>query len=334
MRNLFFTKSLNFEVNVIGYPSEGECILFFIKNDDKVCYAGLVDCYLNNNADAIRKIMNRENVDKLDFVCWTHPHDDHTKGLDGIIDEFCNGSTIFWATDIIPEDYSLYSEESRNVYMKLKELHLSKKSTKLKIKYAKNATVMERLIISGLQNYVFEIRSFAPNSTVLAERKINNQEEAGNIYSIGLVINIGHFYIMLAGDVENPTFRTVEDGDIEFPLDYIKIPHHGSPSASFLVDRMMGLNMRSPSVATTTLYRKGRIPKPEILEKYRIWGTETIFATGNIEDKKMDKNAYGIITTTFDVLEQKEYPIETCIEGNSVVIGEKKMSSILENVPQ
>lgn len=320
MRNLFYRNSLEFEVNVIGYLSEGESILFFIKNDDKVSYAGLVDCYLNNNADAIREIMKREDVDKLDFVCWTHPHDDHTKGLDGIIDEFCNASTIFWATDIIPEDYSLYSEESRTVYTKLKELHLSKQSTKMKIKYAKNATIMERLIVSGLQNYMFEIRSFAPNSTTLAERQIRNQEEAGNIYSIGLVINIGHFYIMLAGDVENQTFMTVEDGDIEFPLDYIKIPHHGSPSASLLVDRMRNLNMRSPSVATTTLYRKGRIPKQEILEKYRIWGTETICATGNVDDKKKDKNAYGVITTTFDVLEKKEYPIETRIEGNSVVI--------------
>lgn len=261
MRTLLFSNSLEFEVNVIGYPNEGECILFFIKADRKVIYAGLVDCYLSKDADAIREIMGREKVDKLDFVCWTHPHDDHTKGLEAILDEYCKNSTKFWTTDIIPEDYSLYSEESKNVYIKLKEVHLSKKSTKMKIKYAKDATIMERLIISGLQQYNFEIRSFAPNSTTLAERQVNNREETGNVYSIGLIINIGHYNIMLAGDVENQTFKSVEDGDVEFDLDYIKIPHHGSPSASFLVDRMMSLEVCSPSVAATTLYRKGHIPK-------------------------------------------------------------------------
>lgn len=320
MRNLFFGKTLEFEVNVIGYPSEGECVLFFIKTDHKAIYTGLVDCYLDKNADAVREILKRENIAQLDFLCWTHPHDDHTKGLDGIIEQFCDSSTKFWTTDILPEDYSLYSEESKNVYTKLKEVHLSKKTEKMRVRYAKNATIMDRLFICGLKKYYFEIRSFAPDSTALAERRINNRDEAGNLYSIGLIINIGHFYIMLAGDVENPTFRNVEDADIEFPLDYIKIPHHGSPSSSFLVDRMMGLGIQSPEIATTTLYRKGKIPKQKTLEKYRVWGTKIICATGNIDDKNMDKNAYGIIKTTFDILEQNEFSIETRIEGNAVVI--------------
>lgn len=320
MRTLFFSNSLEFEVNVIGYPSEGECILFFVKADSKAIYAGLVDCYLSKNGDAIRKILRDEKVDKLDFVCWTHPHDDHTKGLEGIITEYCNASTKFWTTDIIPEDYSLYSDEAKNMYIRLKELHLSKDLTKMKIKYAKNSTNMEHLIISGLQKYNFEIRSFAPDSTILAEWKVNNRDEVGNTYSIGLIINIGHYNIMLAGDVENQTFKSIEDEDIEFALDYIKVPHHGSPSAAFLVDRMMGMNISAPNVAATTLYRKGQIPKREVLAKYRIWGTEIICATGNIDDKEKDNNPYGIIRTTFDVLEQKEYPIETRIEGNAVWI--------------
>ena len=80
------------------------------------------------------------------------------------------------------------------------------------------------------------------------------------------------------------------------------------------------MNISAPNVATTTLYRKGQLPKRKVLAKYRMWGTDIICATGNIDDREKDINTYGIIKTTFDVLEQKEYLIETQIEGNAVWI--------------
>lgn len=320
MRKLLFDNSLEFEVNVIGYKGIGECILFFIKTNHKVAYAGLVDCYKTKNCDIVKLLMDSENVERLDFVCWTHPHDDHTKGLEEMIEKFCDSATIFWATDILPENYSLYSEESKIVYKKLKEIHLSDDPEKININYAKNATTMERLICRGLNNYVFEIKSFSPDSTMLAERQVRDQDEEGNLYSIGLLINIGRYYIMLAGDVENPVIETIKDFNIEYPVDYIKIPHHGSPSASFLVDRLRGLDIFAPNIATTTLYRIHGIPKRAVLDKYRAWGTEAIYSTGDVDNKENDTLPYGIIKTTFDILEQKEYPIETELIGNAVPV--------------
>ena len=63
---------------------------------------------------------------------------------------------------------------------------------------------------------------------------LESRDQQGNAYSIGLFLFFGQYSIMLAGDVENQTIRRIADGDIEYPVDYIKIPHHGSKSASFL----------------------------------------------------------------------------------------------------
>ena len=316
MRNLFYDNSLELEIYTIGYKNEGECILFFIKTDSKVAYTGLVDCYINDSIDIVSKLLNMNKIYTLDFVCWTHPHDDHTKGLQKIITELCNQNTKFWSTDIIPEDLSLYSKDSGRMFDALKEIHLSNNKNKMVVKYAKDSTIMERLFCSGLQQYLFEIKSFAPNSTLLAERTVENKDEKGNLYSIGLIINFGRYYVMLAGDVENKTFKALEDYEIEYPVDYIKIPHHGSPSASYLIDKMDNLGIHSPNIAVSTAYKKGKIPKKSILDKYKIWGTSHVICSENFIDNQ-NQHELGIIKTTFDILENKDFPIETELFGNA-----------------
>ena len=320
MRKLFFESSLEFEINVIGYKNQGECILFFIKTDNNIVYSGMIDCYKEKHLDIIREQINNRHINSLDFVCWTHPHDDHTKGLEGIIREFCGSTTALWVTDIMPNDYALYSDESTRVYKKIKQIHLEDNPEKIKVKYAKNTTIMEKLICSGINEYVFKITSFAPDSTILAERHINDEDEQGNIYSIGLVINFGRYYILLAGDVENLTFREISDFELDHPIDYIKIPHHGSSTASELVKKLSNMDILAPSVATTTVYSRGKIPSKEVLDTYRTWGTETVICTSNIEKEKDNPDLFGMIKTTFDILEQREYQIETTLIGNSVVI--------------
>ena len=141
---------------------------------------------------------------------------------------------------------------------------------------------------------------------VLGNRELNYQE----------VKIIGRYSIMLAGDVENPTIRRISDGDVEYPVDYIKIPHHGSKSASFLTDKMRSLDLLAPSVAATTLYRIHKLPQEQILDKYFDWGCNEIYTTGNVQKEK-DRIGYGIVKTTFDILEKNEY-IETELIGDAV----------------
>lgn len=128
---------------------------------------------------------------------------------------------------------------------------------------------MERCIcscVAGTGRYNFEIFSFAPSSEILTANMVKEQEEKGNLYSIGLFINIGAYCIMLAGDVENRTFRVIPDHDLEFPIDYIKIPHHGSSSAEILPDRLAGLGIKAPNVAVSTVFRMHHLPERAVLK--------------------------------------------------------------------
>lgn len=319
MRNLLFEDSLKLELNVIGYHNQGESIVFFIKTDEVVAYTGLVDCYKTEELNVLKMLLQKEKVEKIDFVCWTHPHDDHTIGLDEIWKEYCTEETCFCCTDIIiPEDKELYSTEAMTIFENIKKVHISTKRKKLRITHLKDSTLAERLQCVGNTNtYAFKIQSFAPNSAILGERLVGDKEEKGNAYSIGLFLFIGEYSIMLAGDVENQTIRRIADWNLEYPVDYIKIPHHGSKSASFLVDKLSGLDVLAPSIATTTLFRIHRLPRKEILNKYSEWGCDEIYTTGNIE-KEEPGDGFGIIRTTFDILEKNEF-IETELIGDAAV---------------
>ena len=137
------------------------------------------------------------------------------------------------------------------------------------IREASDAKILEKFQCYGnsvVNPYIFEIRSFAPDSNLLASLKIKDRFDMGNIYSIGLIINVGHFYIILAGDVENRTIKCIPDFslDIANQIDYIKIPHHSSLTASGFVDRLNDLDITAPAVATTTVYRIHKLPNKEI----------------------------------------------------------------------
>lgn len=97
-----------FEINVIGYRTRGESIVFFLKTDDEVAYAGLVDCYELESVNMAANLLSETGADYLDFVCWTHPHEDHSVGLAEIIRKYCSEKTAFWMAPIISEDLEKY----------------------------------------------------------------------------------------------------------------------------------------------------------------------------------------------------------------------------------
>jgi beta-lactamase superfamily II metal-dependent hydrolase len=145
------------------------------------------------------------------------------------------------------------------------------------------------------------------------------------VYSIGLIINVGHYYIVLAGDVENRTLKCIPDFnfDIQDRIDYVKIPHHASSTASYLIDKFNGLGIAAPTIATTTVYRIHKLPNKEVLKRYVMWDNDTkVYSTGDIECIEHDIEKNGIVQTTFDILEQRKKPIETTLFGNAICVSD------------
>ena len=98
-----------------------------MKADGNIIYSGLVDCYVNEKENVVSDLLVTEHVSRLDFVCWTHPHDDHTVGLDKIVNDFCDEKTLFWMSPFISKDVKMCSAEARQLYDSLFEILESKK---------------------------------------------------------------------------------------------------------------------------------------------------------------------------------------------------------------
>lgn len=327
--NKFFDESLEFEINLIGYKSKGECILFFIKADGRVVYSGLVDCYEMSCKNVMIDLLGQAGIDCLDFICWTHPHDDHTAGLDKIIDEFCNERTKIWIPPVLTTDIDDFSRNIRSTYGKLFSILESKKRDNTIVRDASDVKLLERIRYkSNTDNlfYEFSISSFAPESNLLLKKQINEMFDVGNLYSIGLIINIGHFYVVLAGDIENYAMKTLPDmnfSDLKNGFEYLKIPHHSSKSSDAIIDRFNSMEIGAPIVATTTVFRANKLPDLDVLNRYCGWSKDIeVYSTGDISNDLDEKCICGIIKTSIDVLGNREFPIETSLRGNAISVSD------------
>ena len=101
--------NLYLEVYLLGYPGQGESILFLIKtieDKDVILYSGVIDSYENNGTNKTIELLECLNIKKLNFLCWTHPDIDHSLGIDTILQRYTNKETR-----VVLPDALLYLEE-------------------------------------------------------------------------------------------------------------------------------------------------------------------------------------------------------------------------------
>jgi beta-lactamase superfamily II metal-dependent hydrolase len=322
-KDIFFDSSLTFELNVIGYKTKGECVLAVLKADGKVAFVGLIDCYRDAEGNEAIRILHDAGRKHFDFVCWTHPHDDHSIGMDEVVQNYCDHDTFFWMPWMGTKDTSPFSREARATYQSLFDVIELKKKAKMHVNTVSNGMRLESFLCrknDGFSKYRFSIFSFAPSGELLTANLVNNVKTVGNLFSVGLNISIGEFNVMLAGDVENRTFAIIPDFDIVAPIDYIKIPHHASSSGVGLVEKLKNLDIDAPSIASTTVFRTHSLPDPSVLSVYKRWSPQMqVYSSGSIDGNKDDLR-YGIVQTRFDILQKEEVAIETELFGNAVQV--------------
>ena len=96
MRNLykktFCVSSFNnliVSLYVVGYKNIGEAIIVLFRDktdeEEKVVMSMVIDSYETKGLKLVHEVLKKYNVKNLDFVCWTHPHCDHSPGIDELI---------------------------------------------------------------------------------------------------------------------------------------------------------------------------------------------------------------------------------------------------------
>ena len=125
--NLEAFSDVYIDIYVIGYSHQGESILFVLyanKPEYKVVYSMVIDCY-EENINITKELLDEILISKktLDMLVWTHPHDDHTKGLEQLIDNYCSKDTKIILANILGNKSYKLSEECQALEQKISKLN-------------------------------------------------------------------------------------------------------------------------------------------------------------------------------------------------------------------
>lgn len=313
VNNLFIT------IYLIGYKDEGESILFTLSSSNptnKLLYIGVIDSYSLNNKnitiELIEQILAEYDSEKrkLDFLCWTHPHDDHTKGMVNILKKFSDKNTlitlpsIFYMTDKM-------SNEAKDVIEYIKKMNRRKRvENRSNLEFLNGEGILHEVEIGRGRKYNMTLEYFGPYPN------ISSIQEAidWNKFSTSIMLTINGIKVYLAGDIENMSIKSIS----EFPdrINYIKIPHHTSPTSSGIVKLLNKVDLTE--IACTTVYNN-KLPNKKLLSEY-IHIVKDVFTTSkriidtNIKDNSskfnqdskvnssLNNDEFGVVKVEIDVI--------------------------------
>lgn len=297
------TKSFIFEMYLIGYEKMGEGIIFFLKNDNRIIYSAVVDCYEENGLNKTIEILKKENVNVLNLICWTHPDLDHSVGLEKILTLRDEHTLIIVPEGIDNKLAPVYSKESQTVYNEISNIFIQRyenhKKTFPNVEFVQNVNddIYEQYYYDKKVIKDIRIKTLSPISRIIKSRFLVGKTLSNmNEFSICLSLKIGDFDILLGGDTEDTTINNIVLSELYKVFDIIKIPHHGSSGSLALLNKID--KSKKVAVSCSTTYSSNGLPVEETVEKY-LNCSEKLFCTQPFHDKYEE---FGIIKIEADIL--------------------------------
>ncbi len=296
---------------VIGYTSCGESIvmLFVDGATNKVLYTIVIDSYkLSDGTFKTVDTLNEYKVNHIDLLCWTHPDADHSKGIDEIFERYCDkDSVIFFPTYMNGLDTYPISYNKDDLAIINNMFGISNRKNKpVKPVGADRGMTGDRFtkyFSDGIHRFPLTLTIYAPHKDYLVEKIRNTKTQSikKNLLSIFMVASIGPYKFDFCGDVENATINNMEEAPFDYPT-FIKIPHHASPNASSMLEKIV---VDPSSLCCTTTYKSKGLPDPFVLEEYK---TKVGYCHSTGIDADSNEN-YGIMEYTFDFFGKQEVSI-------------------------
>lgn len=307
----------------------GESIVFLIKGDDIVLFSGVIDCYEKGKINKTLEILDANKVKTVDYICLTHPDEDHCVGLDKIIKKSGSETYLVYPNglfNLLIEESSRKKKDVKDsrVLKSIKELSgclAKRKDSKTKSKRIMGCSGKNEIIalneisfksLSTGNRYPLIINTYTPISEIIDRYAAKHllEKKAGktshNDLSIVTAIAIGDFKMLLCGDVEKDTLELwtrqwKPDDKIFFSgvIDYLKIPHHTSMGSEDLLQSLEKVGIFSNSV--TTVFRKKSLLDVELLGRYKK-KSDKVYCTGKVKQEKgKTKENWGIVKLTVDI---------------------------------
>lgn len=290
--------NLSLKIKVIGYRNQGESIVFEVvdNSNDQIQYLGCIDSYEVDNFNITFDHIVSKAPKKLDLLCWTHPDDDHSKGLIKIFNECKSDKTIILMPATMDEklNQSLNLSKKHQQIYDLFDAHNEKNpGTLIGISVRLEEKVEEISFQDMRGNRVsFIIRAIAPNGGIIREWRRTKKERVKNILSVGLLLEFGKYKFLLGGDMVDDSIEHIYTPHLKDPL-WIKIPHHGSDTSMLLAERI-SFESRNNYACTTAFPSRG-LPLDKVLDSYMAKGCTRIDSTHHTN------NTHGILEYDFNL---------------------------------
>lgn len=321
---------------MIGYSSQGESIivLFHRKgNPFPVYFTMVIDSFAvgrgKNYVNKTIEILRSYHVGKINLLCWTHPDKDHTKGLDDILEEFCDEHTS------INIPYGIEGLEGDHIDYNIGDAHRIQYMLKLgKTK----ATLNPITVIQQGRSSIYEfdiaddsglipvvIEALSPFGAELMKRKAEYQHTNKKIYkndfSIALTMKVGRYAFNFCSDIVNEAINYIRKQPFSNCI-FIKIPHHSSSSTQELVkhlpmrDESENHSMPNFTLACTTVFTGKDLPDFDVVGDY-LEKKHIVHCTGSAKAYNVN---YGVVRYIFDLFDKRE--VRICNYGHALELKE------------
>ncbi|AZB09310.1 hypothetical protein EG344_10995 [Chryseobacterium sp. G0162] len=306
---------ITLDVFTIGYSEKGESqvILLYDNVKDQVLFSFVIDCYSTATLHKTKDILDYYKISNIDYFIWTHTDEDHSVGIDILVDNYCSAKTNFYLPEGIDGtelDIFSYNQDVKNCFEKINSLNKQQNYNvhTLTLPVDGNLEIVRRIIKEEktTKQFNFQVFCIAPLSAIIKRRKQAKIAGAthvnANDFSIATVFKVGELSLLFSGDIENQTINLIPDYHFE-GLSYVKTPHHTSNTSTKLLDKIeKSFDGTKIPTAVTTTYKAFNLPKSELIEDYRQFVT-SFNSTGR------GPMGYGYVKTVFNII-KKEFTEE------------------------
>ena len=270
----------NFVVSlfVVGYKTQGESIVILFRDDEKqkILFSMVVDCFVHEKVNVTRKILDKYGIKTLDAVCWTHPHWNHSYGIDELVHDYLSPSTTIFS----PKFYygNLKKDLLRSECKKTPGIFKS-----LREEVANNPNINDvwrTISASGDLSLNFTMQLSADDDVSVKKdikfyflTPIGNRTDefalegtefdAPNELSISFIISLDGYNLFFGGDTEYGHAEDIQTSIVK-SLRWIKVPHHCSLGGKSIAERI------GPKLdfSTSTIYSKANLPVEDVQKMY------------------------------------------------------------------
>lgn len=324
------------EVHIFG-GGEGESIVLKLPNG----HWGVVDCFASNleNPETNESLtfLRKRGVASLEFLCMTHPHKDHFRGMSQFLDAFeiksfwrpegMSGQRLGWILE--SEEYDAgrsgeprqaeNAEELFKIFAMVSKQRVASAGQKRLL--LQHGTTMKLFSISTEPS--LEIWALAPSAKqseryegFLAKcfddegryRKTAKPPDH-NVISMALLVVFGATRIVLGGDVKSAGWRDVLDelNVHELSAHLVKVSHHGSENGYCEGLWAKFAEKRGP-ISVVTPYRSPRLPREGAI-------------------RHIERFSSRVLTPCIEALHPHEIPVHGCINVKSRLLLRTKLKA-------